>query len=229
MTELKSRLFELRDDKYCSFNASLIPNLPPERFIGVRTPLLRKIAAEMARDKSSAKSFMNELPHKYHEENNIHAFLIALMCDNEDVFEELERFLPYIDNWATCDLLRPPFNGAENQLIEKIGQWITSEHEYTVRFGIEMLMVHFLDERFDPEFLLMAASVRREEYYIRMMIAWYFAEALVKQYECAVRIIEDRKLDKWTHNKAIQKARESFRIPSDRKDYLRSLRRGRSE
>lgn len=229
MTELKSRLFEFKDDKYCSFNASLIPNLPPERFIGVRTPLLRKIAAEISRDKSSAKSFMNELPHKYHEENNIHAFLIALMCDNEDVFEELERFLPYIDNWATCDLLRPPYNGAENQLIEKIGQWITSEHEYTVRFGIEMLMVHFLDERFDPKFLLMAASVRREEYYIRMMIAWYFAEALVKQYECAVRIIEDRKLDKWTQNKAIQKARESFRIPPDRKDYLRSLRRGRSE
>ncbi|MBQ5813044.1 MAG: DNA alkylation repair protein [Clostridia bacterium] len=229
MTEFQERLFKFRDEKYCRFNASLIPNLPFERFIGVRTPFLRKTASELAYDKTAAKSFMNSLPHKYHEENNIHAFLIAFMCDSDSVFDELEVFLPYIDNWATCDLLRPSFNGLEDRLFEKISQWITSEHEYTVRFGLEMLMVHFLDDRFDPEFLLIAASVRREEYYIRMMIAWYFAEALAKQYESAVRIIEDKLLDKWTHNKAIQKARESFRIPVDRKDYLCSLKRGRSE
>lgn len=222
---IQERLFALQDLKYREFHAKLIPTIDFERVIGIRTPALRKLAREVARMPES-REFMKILPHFYYEENNLHGFLIEGIKDYEECIEAIEVFLPYIDNWATCDLISPKiFKKHLPELIEKIKEWMASEHTYTIRFGMEMLMRYYLEEdTFLEEYLEMVAAIRSEEYYVNMMIAWYFATALAKQYDAAIPYIEQRKLERWTHNKAIQKAVESYRVSDEQKAYLRSLR-----
>lgn len=224
MTEIQSRLFEMRDEKYRAFNAPLIPNVAPEKMIGIRTPILRKFAKEIFGTKS-AEEFLKTLPHEFHEENNLHSFLIERIKNFEECVAAVEIFLPYIDNWATCDSLSPAiFKLHKKQLLPRIKKWISSSGVYTVRFGIGMLLRHFLDEDFDEKYLAAVAKIRSEEYYIKMMQAWFFATALTKQYDAARIFIEQKKLQPWTHNKAIQKAIESRAIPAERKEYLRTLK-----
>jgi len=196
-----------------------------EKEIGVRTPELRKLAKELAK-REDIREFLNDLPHQYFDENQLHAFILSGEKDFEKCMEDLERFLPYVDNWATCDQTSPKvFRKHRKELLDAIRRWIESDHPYTVRFAIKMLMEHFLDEDFDPAYPEMVAEVRSEEYYIRMMIAWYFATALAKQYEAVLPYLEQKKLDVWTHNKTIQKAVESYRITEEQKIYLKSLKR----
>ena len=219
------RLYELQDEGYREFQSKLIPNIPAESVIGVRTPALRGLARELC-GTPEAEEFLRTLPHKYFEENNLHSFIISRGRDFASTLGEVERFLPHIDNWAVCDQLSPKvFRKNLPALYERIKVWITSDHTYTVRFGIGMLMAFYLDESFSPEHLRLAASVRSDEYYVNMMIAWYFATALAKQYEAAIVCLEEGWLDAWTHNKTIQKAVESYRITDEQKVYLRSLRR----
>ena len=221
---IHERLNALRDEKNAAFLARLIPNLPPESILGARTPDLRRLAREL-RGTEEAARFLEALPHRLFEENQLHAFLIAEIRDYEHCLREVERFLPFIDNWATCDGLRPKvFQKHREELIEPVKRWIASGETYTVRFGLGMLMTHYLDAEFRPEFLDWAAAVRSEEYYVRMMLAWYFATALAKQYEAALPVLEQRRLDPWTHNKTIRKAAESFRVPEEHKAVLRTLR-----
>lgn len=222
MTEIQKDLFALQDCEYRDFNAKLIPNIDKSSIIGVRTPELRKYAKIFMKSQNAA-DFINILPHKYYEENNLHGFIISQIKDFDELIYRLELFLPYIDNWATCDSIRPIcFKRNRDKLIIKINEWLSSKHTYTLRFTIEMLMTHFLDENFQEEYLELAASVVSDEYYIKMMIAWYFATALAKQYEKTLPYILNRKLDKWTHNKTIQKAIESYRITDEQKMLLRS-------
>ena len=196
-----------------------------QKEIGVRTPELRKLAKELAK-REDIREFLNDLPHQYFDENQLHAFILSGEKDFEKCMEDLERFLPYVDNWATCDQTSPKvFRKHRKELLDAIRRWIESDHPYTVRFAIKMLMEHFLDEDFDPAYPEMVAEVRSEEYYIRMMIAWYFATALAKQYEAVLPYLEQKKLDVWTHNKTIQKAVESYRITEEQKIYLKSLKR----
>ena len=219
---IRARLFEMQDVQYREFTAKLIPTVSPERIIGVRTPDLRKYAAELSRTEDAAV-FMAALPHRYQEENNLHGFLIERIADYDACVAALDAFLPYVDNWATCDSIRPRcFKRNLSRLIGEIRRWMASEQTYTVRFGIEMLMCHYLDAAFDPVYLDWVADLRSEEYYVNMMIAWFFATALAKQWDAALPVIEARRLDPWVHNKAIQKAVESFRIPEDRKIWLRA-------
>ncbi len=221
---VKERLFELQDLKYRDFHSKLMPTVPAECVIGVRTPDLRKFSKEFAQTEES-EVFLKELPHRYYEENNLHGFLIAGMKDYDRCIRELDRFLPYVDNWATCDLMSPKiFKRHLPDLQEKIKAWIGSEHTYVIRFGIGMLMSFYLDEAFDVRYPEMVSEVCSEEYYVNMMIAWYFATALAKQYETVLPFIEDRRLDRWTHNKAIQKAVESRRITDEQKAYLKTLK-----
>ena len=221
---VRHRLFELQDQKYRDFNSKLIPTVAPETVIGVRTPELRKYARELAKTADGAE-FIKIFPHKYYEENNLHGFLLEKIKDYDELIKALDNFLPYVDNWATCDLMSPPiFKKHTAELLLKIEEWIKSEHTYTVRFGIKMLMSFYLDDNFKAEYLELAAGIKSEEYYINMMIAWYFATALAKQYESAVQYLESRRLDKWVHNKTIQKAVESYRISKEQKEYLKSLR-----
>lgn len=221
---MKEILFENSDLDYKSFHAKLIPDIDENKIIGVRVPHIRRIAKQFeGTDKRNA--FMKELPHTYYEENNLHAFFIAQIKDFSECITELEKFLPYIDNWATCDELRPVcFAKNKNKLICHIYKWISSENAFTVRFGIEMLMVHFLDEDFEKKHLETVASVKNEQYYVKMMVAWYFATALAKKWEQTVSFITDKKLDIWVHNKAIQKALESYRITEEQKNFLRGLK-----
>ena len=222
--EIREELFSLSDGKYRDFQAPLIPSVKKERFIGVRTPKLRALAKKYSK-REDIGGFLEDLPHGYFDEDQLHAFIISEMKDFGSCIEELERFLPYIDNWATCDQLSPKlFEKNRKELLPYIGSWIASGKSYVQRFGIGMLMQHFLDEDFDPSYSALVAALRSEEYYVNMMIAWYFATALAKQYEAAVRYIEEGKLDPWTHNKAIQKAVESYRISPEKKEYLKSLR-----
>lgn len=227
MTEtetIRTRLFAMQDANYRRFHAALIPNVEPETVIGVRTPALRKYAKELA-GTPEAEAFLKELPHRYYEENNLHGFLIEKRRDFDGALAETERFLPYIDNWATCDMFCPKVFGAHlSALYEKIGAWIKSDHTYTVRFGIGLLMRFYLDEHFAPAYPSLVAEIRSDEYYINMMIAWYFATALAKRYDEILPYIEEQRLDRWTHNKAIQKAIESDRISGERKSYLRTLK-----
>ncbi len=224
MTEIQKRLFEMQDLKYRDFHSRLMPNIDKDLVIGVRTPQLRKFAAEVSKSGSAAE-FITVLPHKYYEENNLHAMLIGHIKDYDATIIETERFLPFIDNWATCDMFKPKiFNRNKDKLIDKIYEWIDSDSVYTVRYAIGMLMKFFLDEDFDTKYLDTVAAVKSDEYYINMMIAWYFATALAKQYDDAIKVIENRRLDPWTHNKAIQKAIESYRIDKGTKDYLRLLK-----
>lgn len=224
MTELQKRLFKLQDEDYKHFHARLIPNVDSDKIIGVRTPVLRKFANTFAKTPEAAR-FIRELPHEYYEENNLHAFIIEKMRDYDEAAEETERFLPYVDNWATCDMFSPDaFKKNPEKLIEKIRRWIDDPHPYTVRYAIGLLMGIYLDDEFREEYPEMVASVHSKEYYVNMMIAWYFATALAKQYESIIPYFTERRLDKWTHNKAIQKAIESSRISAETKDYLRTLK-----
>ena len=221
---VRNELFAQQDTKYRDFQAKLLPTVDKETVIGVRTPALRKYAKQLAK-REDVTVFLNDIPHHYFDENQLHAFVISEIKDFDSCMTEVERFLPYVDNWATCDQLSPKvFKKHRQKLLERIREWIGSEYTYTVRFAIGMLMQHFLDEDFDPSYPEMVAAVRSEEYYINMMIAWYFTTALVKQYETILPYIEDRRLAPWTHNKAIQKSVESYRITPEQKDYLRSLK-----
>ena len=222
--EIVNRLFESRDLPYADFQSRLTPNVDRSRFIGVRTPALRAFARELYKSGDHG-DFLSSLPHFYFEENQLHAFWISLIKDYEKCMERTREFLPYIDNWATCDQLTPKvFCKHKGELLGEIKVWLKSDLTYTVRFGIGMLMRHFLDDDFTREYPRLVASVRSEEYYVNMMIAWYFATALAKQYESALPLIEDRALEPWTHNKAIQKAIESFRVLPEHKEYLKKLR-----
>ena len=225
MTPLQEKLFALRDVGYRDFSSKLIPSVPPERVIGVRTPALRAFAKDFAKTPEAA-DFLRALPHFYLEENNLHAFLIERIRDYDACVAALDAFLPYVDNWATCDLMSPKALGRDRaRLIGDVRRWMASGQLYTVRFGIGMLMAHFLDGDFRPETLDAVAAIKTEEYYLRMMQAWYFATALAKQYEAALPVLEAGRLEPWTHNKAIQKACESRRISAERKTYLKTLKK----
>lgn len=221
---VQGRLFELQDLEYREFHAKLMPTVDKDKIIGVRTPALRKFAKEYGKTEDAGE-FVKVLPHDYYEENNLHGFLIEGIKDYGQCIQALDRFLPYVDNWATCDMMAPKiFKKHLPELEHKIEEWMASEHAYTVRYGIGMLMRFYLDEEFRPEYLVKAAAVESEEYYVKMMVAWYFATALAKQYEETLPFIEGRRLEKWTHNKAIQKAVESNRITAEQKKYLRTLK-----
>lgn len=222
--EIREGLFALKDEKYREFHKKLIPTVDENTVIGIRTPALRKYAKEVS-GTPGAEVFMQILPHEYYEENNLHGMLIETMKDYDECIAYLDEFLPYVDNWATCDLISPKvFKKHKDELLVKIKEWMASDRTYTIRFGMEMLMTHFLDEDFEPEYLGMVADVRSEEYYVNMMIAWFFATALAKQYEASLPYIENHRMDRWTHNKTIQKAIESYRITDEQKQYLRSLK-----
>lgn len=223
--EIRNRLFELKDEKYKEFTLKLIPGLEPDNVIGVRTPQVAKIAKEIIKS-GYYSSFLDDCPHKYYEEMGIHVAIINSMKDYDSVIKEIDRFIPYVDNWATCDGIKPKKAFSKNcdRLIIDAKRWIKLEHIYTKRFGIEMIMNFFLDDNFKREYNDLVASIRSDEYYINMMIAWYFATALAKQYNDTIPFIENRRLDEWTHKKTIQKARESYRITEEQKEYLKSLK-----
>ena len=222
--EIRQSLFELQDIKYRDFQAKLIPGKDTEMMIGVRTPELRKLAKQMLK-REDIGEFLRDLPHRFFDEDQLHAFIVSGIKEYGKCMEELMRFLPFVDNWATCDQMSPGvFKKHKPELLAEIREWLGSEHTYTVRFGIGMLMQHFLDEDFDPAYPELVAGVHSEEYYVNMMIAWYFATALAKQYDAVLPFIERRRLDPWTHNKTIQKAVESYRISDEQKEYLRSLK-----
>ena len=222
--EIVTELFRMRDQDYALMQAKIIPTVAADRIIGVRTPALRAFAKRLYKDRESDE-FLSCVPHRYFDEDQLHAFMISLEKDFDRCIEKVDAFLPFIDNWATCDQLSPGvFKTALEKLLPSIHTWIQSDQTYTVRFAIGMLMQHFLDERFDTKYADMIAEVRSEEYYIRMMIAWYFATALAKQYDLVLPYLEDRRLDDWTHNKAIQKGVESYRITDEQKAYLKTLK-----
>lgn len=224
MKEIQELLFAKQDIKYRDFQAPLFPNVDKERMIGVRTPDLKRLAKELF-GSETANKFIETLPHCYFDENQLHAFIISLIKDYETCLKEVDRFLPYVDNWGTCDQLSPKvFAKHKDKLIIPIKKWLKSKHTYTVRFAIGMLMQHYLDESFKEEYMKMVASIKSNEYYINMMIAWYFATALAKQWDSSIKYIEDKCLDPWVHNKTIQKAAESYRIKDNQKVYLKSLK-----
>lgn len=218
------RLSELSDPTYRDFHAGLIPNISPETILGVRVPALRKLAREL-RGSAEAQEFMAALPHEYYDENCLHGLLINDIKDFGATVSALDAFLPYVDNWAVCDLISPrSFKSRPPELAAHVRRWLESIHSYTVRFGIGVLMSFYLDEDFEPAQLEAVAERCCEEYYVNMMVAWYFATALAKQPEAALPYIENRRLSRWTHNKAIQKSIESRRIPDETKAYLKTLR-----
>jgi 3-methyladenine DNA glycosylase AlkD len=217
-------LFALQDESYGDFQSKLMPDIPRERVIGVRIPQLRQKAKQLWKE-PGAQAFLHQLPHFYYEENNLHGFFLEQLTDFDQTVAELERFLPYVDNWATCDLMKPKVLRKDlNRLLPVLQRWMTAEPVYQVRFAIGLLMSWYLDEAFQPDFLDWVASVRREEYYIRMMVAWYFATALAQQYDLAIPYLQTLVMDPWTHNKAIQKAVESRRLTAEQKAYLRTLK-----
>ena len=222
--EILSELYRLRDEKYRDFQGALIPTVERASFLGVRTPDLRALAKRLL-SRPDLDEFLSALPHEYFDETQLHAFLLSDIRDFDRCLERVEAFLPYVDNWATCDQLSPKvFVKRAEDLLPAIERWLSSERAYTVRFGVGMLMRCFLDERFLPSYLERVAAIRSDEYYINMMIAWYFATALAKQYDFAVPYLEERKLSPFVHGKTIQKAVESYRISAERKAYLRSLK-----
>lgn len=224
MKSVIEQLFELQDLSYKDFHKKLIPNIDEDDIIGVRTPVLRKFAKEFA--KSELKDeFLNSLPHKYYDENNLHAFVIEAIKDYDECINKIDKFLPYIDNWATCDSLSPKiFKKHKKEVYDKIKIWLKSDKTYTVRFAIVTLLANYLDDDFEEEMLTLVTDIKSEEYYINMAIAWYVSMALVKQYDSTIKLIQSKKLDKFTHNKSIQKAIESYRVDDDKKKYLRTLK-----
>ena len=222
--EIVKELFRMRDAEYASFQKGLIPGVGETEMIGVRTPDLRRFASQLMKEGKS-EGFLNQLPHEYFDENQLHAFMISKMKNFDECINQVNRFLPYVDNWATCDQLSPAvFAKNKEKLQPHIRRWIGSKETYTVRFAIRMLMGYFLDDDFDPVYPEMVAAVSSDEYYINMMIAWYFATALAKQYDAVIPYIEERRLSAWTHNKTIQKCVESYRISDEHKAYLRTLK-----
>ena len=237
--EIRQSLLTLQDIKYRDFQVKLIPgmvtnenempSLPGREMIGIRTPELRRLAKQIQK-REDAEEFLQDLPHRYFEENQLHGFIVSEIKDYGKCMEELMRFLPYVDNWATCDQMSPKiFKKHKQELLPEIRKWLLSEDTYTVRFGIKMLMQYFLDEDFDQAYADLVAGIRSEEYYINMMIAWYFATALAKQYEAILPYVEEHRLAPWVHNKTIQKAIESYRISEEQKNYLRCLKIKASE
>jgi len=219
------KLLSLTDAKYKEFHAKLMPTIDPDLIMGVRIPVLRKFAKEFAKT-DEADRFLRILPHTFYEENNLHAFTLEQIKDFDRALLETERFLPYIDNWATCDMFLPAvFKKNTDKLISKIYEWIESGKPYTVRYAIGLLMKLYLDEGFKEEYMLKVAAVKSDEYYVNMMIAWYFATALAKRYDSAIKYLTDKRLGVWVHNKTIQKAVESYRIPEEIKKYLKTLKR----
>ena len=222
--EIREELFRLRDTEYRDFQVRLIPSVEPDQVIGVRTPALRKYARQLAK-RADAQIFLRDLPHRYFDENQLHAFMISGIKDYGKCLEEVNIFLPCVDNWATCDQLSPAvFKKHRRELIREIRNWIDSDRTYTVRFGMEMLMTYFLDDAFTPQVNDAVAAVESEHYYVRMMQAWYFATALAKQWNATLPVLTERRLQPWVHNKTIQKARESYRITPEQKELLKELR-----
>lgn len=226
MEKITKELWGLRDEAYFQFHKKLIPNIAEENIIGVRTPVLRSYAKKVAKY-AEVSDFLQELPHTYYEENNLHGALLGLLYKDVDTYlTELEKFLPYVDNWATCDMMGPKIFRKNLPLVyEHVKKWLKSSDTYTVRFGIVTLLGYFLEETFEPEMLELVAAVRSEEYYIKMAVAWYFSMALVKQYDAAIPYLQSGILPKWEHNKTIQKAIESYQMDAESKAYLRSLKR----
>ncbi len=221
---IRETLFRYAETEYRDFQAKLMPTVPKDKILGVRTPILRKLAKELC-GSEEADSFIKTLPHKYYEEDNLHSFLIEKIKDFDRCLFEVERFLPYIDNWATCDCMSPAvFKKNRDEILHAADRWLESTHIYTVRYGIGVYMKYFLDENFKEEYLKKIAKSESDEYYINMMRAWYFATALAKQYDATIPYIENRLLDEWTHRKTIQKASESYRISPEKKEHLRNLK-----
>ena len=226
IAEIQERLFEMQDVEYQAFQCKLMPTVEPDGVIGVRMPQLRQFAKEIAK-REDIGDFLEQLPHQYYEENNLHGLIVEAMKDYDLCIAQLDRFLPYVNNWATCDMMSPKiFKKHLSQLLQPIQRWMAAEDVYMVRFGIGMLMKFYLDDAFEPEYLEWVAAIQSDEYYINMMIAWYFATALAKQYDSTIPFLEKRQLSTWVHNKTIQKAIESYRIKDDQKTYLRTLRCG---
>ena len=235
-SRIQEALFNAQDLKFKAFHSRLIPTIPADTVIGVRTPDLKLIAKNFSADPNIDK-FLNRLPHRYYDENQVHSFILSGIKDFDECVEQVEKFLPYVDNWATCDQLRPKVLGNTTEhrekLLKSVKLWIrgrlasgeqVEDDTYVVRFGIEMLMTYFLDKDFDPTYLKKVAVIRHEDYYVKMMVAWYFATALAKQYDATLPFIQGQKLEPWTHNKAIQKAIESYRITPEQKTYLKTLK-----
>ena len=225
--KIQKELFSLQDKEYMKFLSKLTPNVSEDTIIGVRIPEIRKLAKKLVKN-NEYEDFLKELPHKYYDENLLHGAIISESKDFEKCIKLLDNFLPFVDNWAVCDTISPKiFKKYKKELIEKIKVWSQSDKTYTCRFGVEMLMTHFLDEDFKKEYLEMVADIHSEEYYVKMVVAWFFATALAKQWDYAVIYLEDNRLDVWVHNKTIQKARESLRISLEKKEYLKKLKRGK--
>ena len=223
METIRALLWAHRDAAYAEFQAKLTPSVNRELFIGVRVPEVRALAKQL-KNEPAAADFLRALPHKYYDENMLHGLLVSEIKDYGEAVRETDRFLPYVDNWSVCDILSPKvFKKHKAELLDKIRAWAASGETYTVRFGIEMLMSHYLDEDFRPEYLDIPAGLRSGEYYVNMMIAWFFATALAKQWEAAIPYLEQGRLDPWVHKKTIQKARESYRITEAQKAYLKTL------
>ncbi len=223
--EIRAELNKLQDTGYRDMQVTIIPTVNPDSIIGVRTPALRQLAKELSK-REDISVFLEDLPHRYFEENQLHAFILSGMKDAAGCIKLMDSFLPYVDNWATCDQMSPKvFKKNKDLLLEYLNRWIKSDLTYVKRFAIGMLMEHFLDEDFKTSYLTKVSKIRSKEYYVNMMTAWYFATALAKQYDAALPYIEGQKLDIWTHNKTIQKAVESFRITPEQKEYLKSLKR----
>lgn len=225
---IKVRLFEGSEDEYHNFSAKLIPNIDEDSIVGVRVPKVRAIAKCFNKDEEIKKAFLKKLPHSFHEENQIHLCFIDTIKDYKKSIDELERFMPYITNWAVCDQLTPKiFIKHLDEVEAKCKEWLEYKDIYTKRFSMGILMNLFLDDKFNPKHLKWVASVNKsddEDYYLKMMIAWYFATALAKQWDETIKYIESKKLTPWVRNKSVQKALESFRITDKQKQYLRELR-----
>ena len=227
MNKINDELFKFQDEKYRDIQIRILQTINKDTIIGVRTPELRKYSKLLIKS-NDYTSFLEELPHKYFDENQLHAFIISESKDYDECISYINKFLPFVDNWATCDQLSPiVFKKHTDELINQIRVWIKSTKTYTIRFGIGMLMKYYLDDNFKPEYLNWVSNIKSNEYYVNMMIAWYFATALAKQYEETLPLIKNQKLDAWTHNKTIQKAIESYRITKEQKEYLKKLKIGK--
>lgn len=221
---ITGQLFALRDETYAQFQRKLIPTVAVEKIIGVRVPEVRKLAQSL-KGSSEAESFMKKLPHDYYDEDMLHGLLLSEMTDYQECVELVDCFLPYVDNWAVCDTMSPKvFKKHKSELMVKIREWASSQEVYTCRFGMEMLMTHYLDKEFRSEYLEIPAAVCTDEYYVKMMVAWYFSTALAKQWDSSIGYIEHHRLDEWIHRKTIQKACESYRVTDDHKAYLKMLK-----
>ena len=223
--KIQEQLFALQDKEYRDFQSKLVPGIDRETIIGIRIPAMRKLAKSYAKEQES-REFLQCLPHTYYDENILHALLVSDINDYQECVEAVDRFLPFVDNWAVCDIFSPKiFKANKEDLIERIRKWSASRDPYTCRFGMEMLMSFYLDEDFRSEYLEIPAQVQSEEYYVNMMIAWFFATALAKQWDAAFPYIQEDRLSVWVHNKTIQKARESYRITDEQKQILKELKR----